>query len=193
MIIPEKEIDIVLNLIKEKTSVIIPQNIIFIEETEWMKKKKTLAGTYFENRISLNPDIFSIRTDREYYKEEAFGNTIRYNGALSRIDTEEKLTIFMNQEIQRKILWNIHYVIAHECGHYVHDNYFGNCALRIPIKSGGGTHGRNSHKNPRENFADGFAEYVLDLFLKKDSKRAKRMRSIIDGIRYIKENEDYFS
>jgi len=94
----------------------------------------------------------------------------------------------MNENIRRKVLWNIHYVIAHECGHYVHDNYFGNWALRIPIKGGGGTHGRNSHKNPRENFADGFAEYVLDLFLRKDSKRAKKMQGIIDRLQRIQED-----
>jgi hypothetical protein len=181
MINATNEINTILNLIKTKTNITIP-DIIHIEETDRMRERKSIAGTYWDNRISINPNIFDIHTDREYYREKAEKEIIYINGKHSRIDTEDKLTEYMNNVIKNTILWRVHYVIAHECGHYVHDKYFGNLPQRIPIKDGFGTHGMNSRKNPRENFADGFAEYVLDLFWKADSKRAKRMNALIKKI-----------
>ena len=101
----KKEINKVLSLIKEKTNVTIPVDIIFVEKTDYMKSHATVKGTYFENRISLNPKIFEVRTDREYYREKAKGEIIYIGGKHSRIDTEDKLTEYMNEVIENTILW----------------------------------------------------------------------------------------
>lgn len=192
MLNPREEIDKVLAIVKEKTGVVIPSDMIFVEETDRMRTKNrngmTTDGVYYydEEKIYLNPSIFSsVHTDREYWKERAENDTVRLNGKFTVIDTEEKFEAYMKESIHNKILWNIQFVIAHECGHYVHSKYFGCWGLRIPIKHGFGSNGRNSRKNATENFADGFAEYVLDLFLKKDGPRAKKMESIVERIRQI--------
>lgn len=192
MLNPKEEINKVLTMVKEKTGVVVPSDMIFVEETQRMRDKgqngKTLDGIYYSDsqKIFLNPNIFArVHTDREYYRKLVWNDMVKLGGRVEIINTEEKLTEYINERVPREILREIQFVIAHECGHYVHHKYFGGWGLRIPIKHGFGINGRNSHKNARENFADGFAEYVLDLFSKKDSSRAKKMASIIEKIREI--------
>ena len=165
MLNPREEIDKVLSIIKEKTGVVIPSDMIFVEETDRMRTKNrngmTTDGTYYyhEEKIYLNPRIFSsVHTDREYYRKLVWNDMVKLGGRVEIINTEEKLTEYMNERVSWEILREIHFVIAHECGHYVHSKYFGCWGLRIPIKHGFGSNRRNSRKNAMENFADGFAE-----------------------------------
>lgn len=150
MLSPRQEIDKVLAAIREKTGVVIPSRMIFVEETKRMRAKERdgnpLYGEYYNDsqKIFLSPKVFSdVCTDREYHRQLVWGNMTKLAGKFEIINTEEKLTEYVNEYACREIM-NVYFVIAHECGHYVHYKYFGGRGVKIPIKHGFGTNGQNS-------------------------------------------------
>lgn len=174
----DEEIAVALQLIKEKTGIDVP-DIFKKEETKLMKKKWTVVGEYqpfgFEPyycAIYLRPSLDVMMTYDDAYR------TMTNMGCT--ITCDEQVMEYLKAVNQSRKWSKIGHII-HECGHFVHDKYFHNKAMYLPVVEN--SHRvEKAHQNARENFAVAFEEYVLDK-IPKESKRYKKIETILHSIK----------
>lgn len=170
----EKVIDEAISLIKKRTGFTIEKDRIFLKDISYMDSPRRLTvccGYFYGSDIYISLSIFS-------YINRAY--TVRmlaiHNPTLKRTrDTIEKYYATNVEEGRKDAL----FTVVHEVGHLIHGYYFGFKGKNIPKQERTRNYKTN---NPKENFADAFAEYVLDL-IPHDSARYKRMESLIRGCR----------
>lgn len=172
------EIQNAISLIKEKTGISIPDNIFIIGLTDRMKDTWYSMGEYiaFAEKIYLRPSLLTPITESDYNEYEQMLNDPAHSMGSEKMTKEQVVEFMSRKEAERKK--NVIRVIVHECGHYVHYKYFGGQGMNIPrdtkVRS-------NSMKNARENFADAFTDYVLEL-VPADSKRYIKMVELLNNV-----------
>lgn len=169
-------VNIAYNLIKQKTNLEIPLNIIDVER---MVSKNTripmIRDGYFnaaENKIRLNPSLIKPYMLSNDFKELVV--KLRNNIPLQN---EKELNLIYHSMNNSNFLDALS-VIIHEYGHWIHYTYYYNQSFRIPISFS--TRPAYAKRNPRENFAVAFEEYILDL-IPVTSKRYIKIKNIIEN------------
>ena len=184
----QEELKGILRQIERRTGYKFPLNLFVIKETEHMKRHWTVDGGYnwLEGLIYLRPSLFvpfivtkeTIEESKKQLQNTTFTDRpISDKEALHFIKYKEKNR---RQQLKR--------VVAHECGHYLHDICFQGKALRIPLE--GSAHKKYARKNAKENFAVLFEEYVLQE-IEQDTKRYQFMDNLLNKISPIRFIQTY--